>query len=206
MDKLRANGNPPECTEDPIDSASAHWNSEASVIVRKSRRCNEKALLLYRLPLRVQGPKVRRLNLRNTVVTVGSIGGREREISTYFAIGNFLMHGYSSWETVFEKSKGYRGLLFHCALRSVPRKVMQSAGVLSVMCRLLARPLVNTRAYPKERCIIYSRHARRSIDILDPCIWDSRTIYWVCIIGPSARESDRRFLILVRETGLHGMW
>lgn len=39
--------------ENPIDSASAHWNSEASVAGRKSRWCNEKALLLYRFPRRV---------------------------------------------------------------------------------------------------------------------------------------------------------
>lgn len=155
MDKLRQTEIHPSVQRDPIDSASAHWNSEASVVVRKSRRCNEKALLPYRFLSRVQGPKVRQSNLRNTVVTAGAgKGARKRDIRSlrdWELLDALRIRILGLGNCARIKSKGYRGLLFHCALRSVPRKVMQSARVLSVMCRLLARPLVNTLARTRKR-------------------------------------------------------
>lgn len=83
--------------ENPIDSASAHWNSEASVAGRKSRRCNEKALLLHRFLRRVSRDQKSVARISAIWRIEERIGEREREISTHFAIANFLMHyGYSN--------------------------------------------------------------------------------------------------------------
>lgn len=130
IDKLRTNGNPTECTENPIDSASTHWNSEASVAGRKSRAVRWKSSSSPSLsPSRVQGPKVRRSNLRNMEDVAERIGKREkrnihslRDLELLDALRILELGNCARI-----KSKGYRGLLFHCASRSVPRKVMQSA-------------------------------------------------------------------------------
>lgn len=158
----------------PIDFTSAHWNSEASVAGQKSRRCNEKALLPHRFAPRVQRPKVRRLNLRNTKTRwrrgwEGGVGAeqgedeRKREISVRLAIGNFLMHYgrvYSSRKLCSNKVERGPGTLISLRLARAREAcyaklctLPNTAEVLSVIRRLLAGPLVNTRVriYRKEK-------------------------------------------------------
>lgn len=116
--------------ENPIDSASAHWNSEAPVAERKSRWCDEKAPSSPSLsPSRVQGPKVHRSNLRN-MEDAKRIGECEREISTHFAIGtSWCTTDTRTTKLCLNKVEGVSGTLISLRLA---RRATQSYAV----CRI----------------------------------------------------------------------
>jgi len=204
--QVTANGNPPECTEDPIDSASAHWNSEASVVARKSRWRNEKALLFYRFPSRVHGPKVRRSNLRNTVEIAKRVeGGAKERYPLTSRLG-------TSWCTA--DTYTWTGKLCSNKVERVPGTLISlrfAKRVCPAQSYAVCRSVIGDVSATGRTSRKYSRVPEREMNNIfqtrptdthryDPRIWDSRTIYWVCIMGSSSAR-DRR-LILVRETGL----